>query len=53
MNESDLLDIVFYAHENELEVNTDEGMEAIFEQRLKELRISKPESWRPWAESSS
>ncbi len=50
MNEEDLLDIVFYPHlDNKQRVGTDEKMRDVFDERIKELRRLKPESWRPWA----
>ncbi len=54
MNEEDLLNIVFYPHlDNKQPVATDEQLRDVFDERIKELRRLKPESWRPWAQSSS
>ena len=40
MNEKDLLDIVFYASDNELQVDADEQMTGIFDERIKTLQSS-------------
>ena len=53
MNEQDLLDIVFQDQNNGKGWHEDEEMRDAFDEKIEDLRRSKPESSHPWIESSS